>query len=101
MVRRATPNIARLIARLKSATREIGLKSELARALGVPPQRVNDWLTGTRVPGGETTLQMLEWVTVIEANKQQKKRAGSALTPPTLKTRKRKSTRNEKAKSGP
>jgi len=101
MVRRATPNIDRLIARLKNATREVGLKTKLAQKLGVPRQRLNDWLSGTNVPGGEVVLQMVEWVTAVEAKQQPKKRAGSALTRPALKTRKSKSTTNEKAKSGP
>jgi transcriptional regulator with XRE-family HTH domain len=98
MVRGATPKIDRLIVRLKNATRQHGLKSALARKLGVPPQRLNDWLSGTSVPGGEVVLQILDWVTAVEV--EQKKRAGSALTQPALKTRKSKSTTNEKAKSG-
>jgi transcriptional regulator with XRE-family HTH domain len=101
MVRRATPKIDRLMSRLKGATSDRGSKSALARQLGVPPQRINDWLNGTSVPGGEVALQMLEWVTAKEAQSKPKKRAGSALTRPALKTRKSKSTTNEKAKSGP
>jgi transcriptional regulator with XRE-family HTH domain len=100
MVRRTTPKIDRLIARLKNATRGHGDKTMLARKLGVHPQRLNDWLSGTNVPGGEVVLRMLEWVTAQEAQFQQTKRAGSALTRPALKTRKSKSTTNEKAKSG-
>jgi transcriptional regulator with XRE-family HTH domain len=98
MVRRATPKIDRLIVRLKNATREHGLKTALARSLGVSPQRLNHWLSGTNVPGGEVVLQMLEWVAAVE--EKQKKRAGSEVTRPALKTRKSKSTSHEKAKSG-
>ena len=101
MVRRATPKIERLIVRLKNATRQHGLRAALARKLGVPPQRLNDWMSGTNVPGGEVVLQMLEWVTAEEAKTKQKKRAGSALTQPALKTRKSKFTRYEKTNSGP
>lgn len=100
MVRRATPKIDRLIVRLKKATRDAGLKAPLARKLGVTRQHLNNWLSGTNVPGGEVVLQLLEWVKAEEAKSKQKKRAGSAETRPALKTRKSKSTSYEKAKSG-
>lgn len=100
MVRRATPRIERLFARVRRCTTQRGMKAQLARFLGVPPQRLTDWFSGAIVPGGEVVLQLLEWVAAEEA-KQQTKRAGGASTRPALKTRKAKSTSHEKDKSGP
>jgi hypothetical protein len=72
----------------------------MAAELGVLPPILSAWLNGQREPGGEATLQLLKWVVRDEAQ-QQKKRAERADTRPALKTRQRKSTTNEKAKSGP
>lgn len=85
--------------RLISATNTLGAQAELARYLKVTRQAVSEWLRRSdRAPSAEKTLRLLEWVTAEEA-KQQKKRAGSASTRPALKTRKDKSTTNEKDKS--
>jgi transposase-like protein len=99
MVRKATPNLDELLDRVRRATNGRGRKTELARMLGVTPQRLNDWLSGINVPGGEVTLQMRDWVIAWED--QQKKRAGSAQTQPALKTRNQKGTSHAKPKSGP
>ena len=99
MVKQPSPLFDRLLARVKRATSRYGEKSNLARYMGIPPQRVNDWFAGYTLPNGETTLQLLEWVTAAEA--KQKTHAGSASTLPALKTRKRKYTSNEKPNSGP
>jgi transcriptional regulator with XRE-family HTH domain len=48
--------------RLNQATTERGMKSELAKFMGVPLPNVSQWLSGEREPGGETTLQLLHWV---------------------------------------
>ena len=42
-------------------------KARLARHLGVPRQRVTDYLNGRRVPDGETTLRLLHWLTAARA----------------------------------
>lgn len=86
--------------RLAAATEQYGARAALAREFGVTPQAVAEWLSGASSPTAETTLRLLEWVTAEEAKSNQKKRAGSADTRPTLKTQNRKSTRHEKAKSG-
>lgn len=86
-----------LIARVNNATQSHGAKSDLARFLGVPPQRVREWLSGAKSPGGETTLRLLEWVTAEEA----KQNAPAGAT----NTREGQQTRNKKhaneSKSGP
>jgi len=100
VVKKATPHLDKLLARVLRATSHYGEKSNLARFIGVPPQRVNDWLNGGFEPSGETTLLLLEWVSAAEA-KQQKKRAGSASTQPALEARNQKSRLNEKPKTSP
>jgi len=54
--------MANLLARLQSATKERGKKSELAAYLKVPLASVSQWLSAEREPGGETTLKLLHWV---------------------------------------
>lgn len=44
-----------------TASRKGGQK-ELAEYLGVPPQRVSEWVNGKRCPNGETTLKIQKWV---------------------------------------
>jgi transcriptional regulator with XRE-family HTH domain len=90
-----------LRSRLRRATKSRGAQAALARKFNVSTAAVAQWLTGASAPTAETTLQLLEWVTAEEAQSKQKKRAGSGSTLPALKARKSKSTRNEKAKSGP
>ncbi|HEX3627263.1 MAG TPA: helix-turn-helix transcriptional regulator [Verrucomicrobiae bacterium] len=51
-----------LLKRLNAATQERGKKAALARFLKVPLPKVSQWLSGTHSPGGETTLQLLQWV---------------------------------------
>jgi len=59
-----------LLARLKAATRPLRKKSELATFLGVPQSRVSEWLNGKYEPGGEITLQLLQWVEDEEAKQK-------------------------------
>jgi hypothetical protein len=48
---------------LREELRVVGSKVRLARYLGVPKQRLNDFLTGhSRLPDAELTLQMLNWL---------------------------------------
>ncbi len=54
--------MANLLARLNKATTRRGMKSELAKFIGVPLSNISQWLSGEREPGGETTLQLLKWV---------------------------------------
>jgi transcriptional regulator with XRE-family HTH domain len=81
--------LASLLARANRIASARGKKSELARFLRVPRQRINDWLSGARAPGGEVTLQLLEWVQAEEA--EQTKSPGRAQTRPEPKTQVRKS----------
>jgi transcriptional regulator with XRE-family HTH domain len=56
------PALPRLLKRLSQATQERGYKTQLAAWLGVHRQMVTDWLSGKQKPGGETTLQLLQWI---------------------------------------
>jgi hypothetical protein len=58
-----------LLERLNKATAERGMKSELAKFMGVPLPNVSQWLSGEREPGGETTLRLLHWVEQQERQK--------------------------------
>jgi len=55
---------------LKKATKPRGSKTELAKFLGVPLQRVYDWLSGSHIPGAEVTLRMQKWVQQAEKNQE-------------------------------
>jgi transcriptional regulator with XRE-family HTH domain len=59
----------KLIARVKRTASKPGMKSELARALGVAPARITEWLSGKNEPGGGYTLQLLQWVEQQERQK--------------------------------
>jgi transcriptional regulator with XRE-family HTH domain len=98
MVKRTTPQLDKLFSRVRRLTKARGSKAALAGALGVPPQRLHEWLSGSVEPGGETTLLLLQWVIAAEATTQ-KKTAAMLVTPQRRMTRKSKSTSNEKAKS--
>ncbi len=58
-----------LLHRLNQATTERGMKSELAKFMGVPLPNVSQWLSGEREPSGETTLRLLHWVEQQERQK--------------------------------
>ena len=68
MVKRPTPRLDRLFFRIRRLTKERGAKASLADVLGVVPQRLHEWLSGSVEPGGETTLHLLEWVAAVEAS---------------------------------
>jgi transcriptional regulator with XRE-family HTH domain len=83
---------------LVSKTETAKAKIELARRLGVTLAAISQFRSGASAPTADKTLRILDWIRE-ETEAQQKKRAGSADTRPALKTRKSKSTKNEKAKS--
>jgi hypothetical protein len=73
-----TPLWNALAPELRRALLPYGSKARLARHLGVPRQRLQDYLkSGARVPDGETTLRLLHWLGEIRAG-----RDPSALVPP-------------------
>jgi transcriptional regulator with XRE-family HTH domain len=61
--------IQRLIEQVKRKTSKPGAKAALARALGVAPARISEWLSGEKEPGGEYTLKLLHWVRSPERQK--------------------------------
>lgn len=93
MVKRPTPRLDSLFARVRRLTAPRGAKGLLADSLGIEASRLSEWLRGDYEPSGEITLQLLEWVTAAEA--KQKEPSG-ALTPKGRKTRSAKSKANEK-----
>jgi transcriptional regulator with XRE-family HTH domain len=86
-----------LIRRLRNATEKRGMKAKLARAMGVPLQRVSEWLGSVKEPSGKTTFKLLQWVRQQEG---QQESPGSAQTPPEPKTRSTQIS-HEKRKSNP
>jgi hypothetical protein len=83
MIRGYDP-LAKLLARVRAATKIRGKRAELARFLRVPRQQVNTWLAGISSPGGKVALLMLQWVGRSEGKTKSR---GGALTPPRRKTR--------------
>jgi hypothetical protein len=73
---RAGDNLKALLARVKRAAAARGKRSALAKFLGVPRQRVTNWLSFVSAPNGEVTLLMLEWAQAEES--KQKKALGDA-----------------------
>ncbi len=73
MTKKPTPRLDTLLDSVQSiCEKRYGRKSELARFLGVTPQFVHKWVVARdNEPGGEVTLQLLEWVRA-EEDKQQK-----------------------------
>jgi hypothetical protein len=92
--------LAKLIDRVRDATRLKGMKAELAKSLNVPAPRVSEWLRSMDPvePSGETTLRLLQWVEQQE--RQQNKSPGSAITLPEPKTQS-KASNEKKPKSSP
>jgi len=55
---------------LRDQLRPLGAKVRLARFLGIPKQRLNDFLKGrSRLPDAELTLQMLNWLAQMRAGR--------------------------------
>jgi transcriptional regulator with XRE-family HTH domain len=66
----ATPLWNAVAEMLQLELQPYGSKSRLARFLGVPPQRVSDWLRGRRrLPNAETLLQILYWLNESRAGR--------------------------------
>lgn len=58
-----TPHWNELVATLRGLKWNYGEKARLARILGVPRQRVDDYLVGKRsLPDAERTLILLHWL---------------------------------------
>lgn len=56
---------------LRPYVRKRGTQAQLARLLGLPRQRVNDFLTrGNQMPDAERTLELLVWLAEVEAGRQ-------------------------------
>lgn len=98
MVKRTTPRLRTLFARIKRLTKARGSKAPLAAHLGVNVSLLYDWFAERFEPGGEVTLQMLEWAEAEEG--KNKKDAEAGATAPALKAQAKKSTSNEKPSSG-
>jgi hypothetical protein len=58
------------ITMLRKELKPYGSKVRLVRYLGVPRQRMNDFLTGrSRLPDAEFTLRMLHWLSEPRAGR--------------------------------
>ena len=65
-----TPMWNVLIALLRTELKPLGTKARLARYLGIPKQRLNDFLTDrSRQPDAELTLRLLHWLSVMKAGR--------------------------------
>ena len=73
----ATPMWNALADQLYLALQRRGAKARLARHLGVPRQRVSDFVKCRRLPDAETTLRMLHWLAEFQAG-----RDASLVVPP-------------------
>lgn len=59
----ATPMWNALVANLRLELEPYGTQARLARYLGLPRQRIHDFLRGNRrLPDAETTLRLIHWV---------------------------------------
>jgi hypothetical protein len=87
--------MASLLDRLNKATSQRGMKSKLAKVMGVPLSNVSQWLSGEREPGGETTLRLLNWVIAAEAKQES---PGGVEAPPEPKTQVRNSSHEKQTK---
>ncbi len=73
-----TPLWNALASELRRALLPYGSKARLARHLGLPRQRLQDYLKGgARVPDGETTLRLIHWLGEMRAG-----RDPSGIVPP-------------------
>lgn len=58
----ATPMWNAIAPLLTQELKSYGSRARLARYLGVPRQRMSDFLLGQRLPDAETALRMLHWL---------------------------------------
>ncbi|MCW5557931.1 MAG: hypothetical protein KIT22_08875 [Verrucomicrobiae bacterium] len=91
------PSYQDLLQRLHAVTSRRGAKADLARHVHASMSEVTLWISGKRIPNGDTTLQILQWV---EDEERKPKSSASALTPAEPKTR-RKQNKHELPKSSP
>lgn len=55
---------------LREELKRRGMKTQLARYLGIPRQRLHDFLTGkSRLPDAELTLRLLHWLNETRAGR--------------------------------
>jgi hypothetical protein len=65
-----TPMWNALGARLRDHTRSYGSQARLARYLGVPRQRLHNFIVGrSRLPDAELTLRLLHWLTEADSGR--------------------------------
>jgi len=95
--KKPTPRLDKLMHRIQKLTKAFGAKANLAKEIGVIPQQLNDWLSGSTEPGGEVTLRLLEWAAEEEAKQ---KCAGRGETRPARKAQTKTSKANESKSSG-
>ncbi len=57
-----TPMWNVLRAEVRKALGDYGAKTRLARHLGIPKQRLTDFVNGRRIPDGEIMLRLLHWL---------------------------------------
>jgi transcriptional regulator with XRE-family HTH domain len=98
VVKRNTPELDRLMKRVRTFTKRRGAIQKLSDEIGVARPTLSDWLRGRYEPGGEVTLKLQKWVIAAEA-KQPKKTAAMLVTSQRQMTRSAKSQSHEKAKS--
>jgi len=65
-MRKETTYLNQLLDRVEELTSARGERKAMALDLGIPPQKLNDWLSGRFKPEGEATLRLLRWVTARE-----------------------------------
>ncbi len=104
--------LKQLLDNVRKLTEPTGMKAKLAVDLGVPQARVTEWLTGKHEPSGQTTLELLGWISepknhaesakraMAEEAKQKQKSAAVQSTPLRRKTRSTQSS-YEKRKPSP
>jgi hypothetical protein len=68
---RETPLWNELRAQLRPYLKKYGEQANLARVLGLPRQRINDFVTGgAQMPDAERTLQLLAWLMAARHQKR-------------------------------
>ena len=68
---RETPLWNELRAQLRPYLEKYGEQANLARVLGLPRQRINDFVTGGgKMPDAERTLQLLAWLMAARERKR-------------------------------
>lgn len=97
-MRKVTTYLDQLLNRVEELTSARGERKAMALDLGVPPQKLNDWLSRRFKPEGEATLRLLRWVTLQELKRDGKMESVLNIllgTSPQTKSGRRKSTKAE------